>query len=177
MTDQTGADPTPGKAQREAGKVVTTWRTVQSLDADAWRRLRDGAPFRFVRWLAALGIVGFTWYLGGTPKSAVAWLPVLVVVVLLLLPDASSVAFGGFIWQAREAADEAKQARDEVTATTSKIEVILRTGTEAGGAAGESAQARTAPQQPALEGLTRYLLARRSGTVDFRPPDDVTSGP
>ena len=49
----------------DAGKLVTTWRTVQKLDADAWRKLRDDAPLRFVRYLGALGVVVGAWALWG----------------------------------------------------------------------------------------------------------------
>jgi len=173
---------TPGDGKgadtaKKIGRVRATWRTVQSLDADKWREIRDGAPLKFIRWLTAVGVVSLTWYLAGTPKSAVAWLPALVIVLLLLLPDASGIAFAGFSWQAREAADQAKRARDEAAETRSKIEIIFRTATEAGEAAGESAQARTAPQQPALDALRSYLLGSRSGQVDSGAPSDVPSRP
>lgn len=141
----------------DAGKLVTTWRTVQKLDADAWRKLRDDAPLRFVRYLGALGVVVGAWDVMGTPHSATAWLPVLVVVLLLLLPDASSIAFAGFAWQARQAADEAIKASETARETASRLELTVNVGAQTGEAAGESAQARSAPAQPAGEALREFL--------------------
>ena len=141
----------------DAGKLVTTWRTVQKLDADAWRKLRDDAPFRFIRYLGALGVVIGAWAVLGTPHSATAWLPILVIVLLLLLPDASSIAFAGFAWQARQAADEAIKASEAARETASKLELTVNVGTQAGEAAGESAQARSAPARPAGEALRGFL--------------------
>src|SRR6266496_20386 len=145
------------RSDQDVGKLVTTWRTVQKLDADAWRRLRDDAPFRFVRYLGALGVVIGAWAVLGTPHSATAWLPILVIVLLLLLPDASSIAFAGFAWQARQAADEAIKASESARETASKLELTANVGTQAGEAAGESAQARSAAAQPAGEALSEFL--------------------
>ena len=139
------------------GHVVTTWRTVQKLDADAWRRLRDDAPLRFVRWLGTLGVVIGTWAHMGGARSATSWLPVLAIVALLLLPDASSIAFGGFTWQARQAADQAIQASETARETVSKLELTLNVGAVTGEVAVESAQARTAPAQRADEALGEFL--------------------
>jgi cytochrome c-type biogenesis protein CcmH/NrfG len=103
------SDNVDSESQSRANYLVTTWRTVQKLDSDVWRRLRDDAPFRFARWLAAVTTVAADWHLNGNPKSAVAWLPVLAVVMLLLLPDASSIALGGFSWQTRHAVDQPRR--------------------------------------------------------------------
>jgi hypothetical protein len=146
----------PG-SDADAGKLVTTWRAVQKLDADAWRKLRDDAPFRFIRYIGALGIVIGTWDVLGTPHSATAWLPVLVIVLLLLLPDASSIAFAGFAWQARQAADEAIKASEIARDTASQLELTVNVGTQTGEAAAESAQARSAPARPAGEALREFL--------------------
>lgn len=137
----------------KASWLVSTWRTVQKADAVAWRKLRDDAPFRFVRWLGALGVVIGTWGIRGTPHSAIAWLPVLGLVILLILPDASSIAFGGFTWQAREAADKAVAASEKAERIAVNVYVAAQTGE----AAGESAQARSAPAQPAGEALSEFL--------------------
>ncbi len=145
------------RSDEDVGKLVTTWRTVQKLDADAWRKLRDEAPFRFIRYLGALGVIIGAWDALGTPHSATTWLPVLVIVVLLLLPDASSIAFAGFAWQARQARDEAIKASDAARETASRLELTVNVGTQAGEAAGESAQARSAAAQPAGEALSEFL--------------------
>ena len=144
-------------SDEHAGKLVTTWRTVEKLDADAWRSLRDEAPLRFIRYLGALGVVIGAWAVLGTPHSATAWLPVLVIVVLLLLPDASSVAFAGFAWQARQARDEAVKASAAAQETASRLELTVNVGAQAGEAASESAQARATPARPAAEALREFL--------------------
>jgi hypothetical protein len=112
---------------------------------------------RFVRYLGALGVVVGAWDVMGTPHSATAWLPVLVVVLLLLLPDASSIAFAGFAWQARQARDEAIKASETARETASRLELTVNVGAQTGEAAGESAQARSAPAQPADEALREFL--------------------
>ena len=68
-------------------------RTIQLIDSRAWRA-SQGAPFQFARWLAALATVLIDWVQSGTPQSAVAYLPVLTVVALMLLPDAESIGVG-----------------------------------------------------------------------------------
>jgi hypothetical protein len=150
ISENPGSDP-------GAGKLVTTWRTVQKLDADAWRKLRDDAPFRFIRWLGALGLLVGAWDALGTPSSAAAWLPVLGIIALLLLPDASSIAFGGFTYQARQAADQAIKASESATETVGKLELTLNVGTRTGEAVSESAQARDVPGQPAVKALSEFI--------------------
>src|SRR5258708_12639816 len=103
---------TIGGTDADAGKLITSWRTVQKLDADAWRNLRDDAPLGVTRWLLTLATVGASWDVLGIPEKATAWLPVLGIVVLLLLPDASAITFGGFTYQSRMAAAEPKKAAE-----------------------------------------------------------------
>jgi hypothetical protein len=146
----------------EGNRLVATWRTVQKLDADEWRRLRDDAPLRFVRWLGALGLLIGAWDVMGTPKTAIAWLPVLGILAVLLLPDASSIGFGGFSYQVRQAAEQATKASETASATVSRLEMDIKVGTQAGEAAGKSAQARSAPASPADEALREFL----TGSVD-----------
>ena len=155
MSANTSGDPGDGP---DASKLVTAWRTVQKLDADAWRKLRDDAPFRFIRYLGAIGVVIGAWKIMGTPHSATAWLPALAIVLLLLLPDASSIALGGFTWQARQAADQAQEASDDARQAVGKLELTLKLGTQTGEAAAESAQARSAPAQPAEQALSEFLM-------------------
>lgn len=128
-----------------ASWLVSTWRTVQKADADAWRKLRDDAPFRFTRWFVSLTVVSIAWYVMGIPNRASAWLPVLGIIALLILPDASSIAFGPFAFKARQAAAEAEAASKEAQHVAQIF--IVAAGT--GAAAGDSAQARDAPVQPA----------------------------
>lgn len=72
---------------------MAAMRAIQLIDSRAWRA-SQGAPFQFARWLAALATVLIDWVQSGTPQSAVAYLPVLTVVTLLLLPDAESIGVG-----------------------------------------------------------------------------------
>ncbi|SRR5258708_23232125 len=141
-----GTDP-------DAGKLITTWRTVQKLDADAWRNLRDDAPLRVTRWLLALATVGASWDVLGIPEKATAWLPVLGIVVLLLLPDASAITFGGFTYQSRMAAAEAKEAAE----TVREVKLTIEVAREVGEAAVVSARARSGPGAPAAEALREFL--------------------
>ena len=103
-------DTGEGAESKAPGTIEANWRSVQKLDADAWKKLQDGAPLRLLRWAAAVALVTIRWYLSGTPTSVVAWLPTLVLVGLMLLPDADSLGFGAFTWKARQQADRAEAA-------------------------------------------------------------------
>jgi hypothetical protein len=83
-----GKDDLPCSVKVRQGMAAV--RTIRLLDSRAWRALQ-GAPFQFVRWLAALATVLVNWVQSGPPQSAVAYLPVLTAVALLLLPDAESI--------------------------------------------------------------------------------------
>src|SRR5205823_6787678 len=112
---------------------------------------------RVAPYLAAMLCAVGAWDVMVTPHIAIACLPVLVVVLLLLLPDASSIAFAGFAWQARQARDEAIKASETARETASRLELTVNVGAQTGEAAGESAQARSAPAQPAGEALREFL--------------------
>jgi hypothetical protein len=79
---------------------IAAMRTIRMIDSRAWGA-SQGAPFQFVRWLAALTTVLMNWVQSGTPQSVVAYLPVLTVVALLLLPDAASIGVGGLRFERR----------------------------------------------------------------------------
>jgi hypothetical protein len=138
--------------QGGAGKIVTAWRTVQKLDSDGWAKLQNGMPLRLTRWAAAVALVGIQWGLSGTPHSAVAWLPALVLAGLLLLPDADSLGFGSFTYKARQEADRAEAAKNEAEQVAENIHA----GREVGEAQGEAAQARGTPQ-PQADEVRKYL--------------------
>jgi hypothetical protein len=74
----------------KASQDMAAMRAIRLVESRA-RRASRGRPFQFVRWLAALGTVLVDWVQSGPPQSAVAYLPVLTVVALLLLPDAESI--------------------------------------------------------------------------------------
>lgn len=68
-------------------------QAIQQFDEQVWLT-SQGAPFQFVRWLAALAAVLIDWAQFGLPQNAVAYLPVLTLVALLLIPDAKSIGVG-----------------------------------------------------------------------------------
>lgn len=78
----------------KAGHAKADLQMVLLLDSQAWRATR-GAPFQFVRWLGALATVVVNWVQSGSQQSAAAYLPVLAVVALLLVPDAQSIEIVG----------------------------------------------------------------------------------
>lgn len=85
-------------ADARTGRTLTaarrTLRGLDSVDSRAWRSTCR-APLQFIRWLAALGTVIGDWLKSNGTQSAAAYVPVLVVVALLLLPDAQSIAVAG----------------------------------------------------------------------------------
>jgi hypothetical protein len=89
-------------ADREAGglrlsvrarKGAAAIQATQQFDEQVWRA-SQGTPFQFARWLSGLAAVLIDWAQFGPPQSAVAYLPVLTLVALLLMPDAKSIGVG-----------------------------------------------------------------------------------
>jgi hypothetical protein len=80
-------------APRVSG-LTTLWRTLQQLDAMAWRAVRDHPALQFTRWLAALAAIVVYGLLPHAIRNAPAYLPALVAAILLL-PDAKSITIGG----------------------------------------------------------------------------------
>ena len=78
----------------KASQAEAALQMALLLDSQAWRATRGG-PFQFVRWLGALATVVANWVQSGNLQSTAAYLPVLVVVALLLLPDAQSIEIAG----------------------------------------------------------------------------------
>jgi hypothetical protein len=79
-----------------------------------WQRAIRSGTGQAIRWLAVLGLVLWRWA-DGVPSHFSPWLPVLIVSVLLLLPDADSVAFGGVKLEMRRAREEVEGLRQQVT--------------------------------------------------------------
>src|ERR1700734_2981294 len=77
-----------------ASQAKAGLQMILLLDSETWRATR-GAPFQFARWIGALVTVVANWVQSGTPPSAAAYVPVLAVVALLLLPDAQSIEIPG----------------------------------------------------------------------------------
>jgi len=95
----------------ETRAQVTTRQALQGFDSQAWRATCK-APFRFARWLAALLTAIAGWLVVGTQQSAAAYLPALGVVVLLMLPDAQSIAIAGLKFD---------RLRDEVASQQAEV--------------------------------------------------------
>jgi hypothetical protein len=66
-----------------------------------------------IRWGAVLGLVLWRWA-AGVPSGFSGWLPILIIGVLLLLPDAESVAFGGVTLEMRRTREEITGLRQQV---------------------------------------------------------------
>jgi len=78
-----------------------------------WQRVVRSGTGQAVRWLAVLGLVLWRWA-DGLPSGFAGWVPVLIVSVLLLLPDADSVAFAGVKLEMRRAREEVAGLRQQV---------------------------------------------------------------
>jgi hypothetical protein len=89
-------------------------QAIRLIDSRAWGA-SQGAPFQFARWLAALATVLIDWVRSGPPQSAVAYLPVLTVVALLLLPDAQSMGVGSLRFERRGPGVPGQCGRSEPT--------------------------------------------------------------
>jgi hypothetical protein len=114
----------------EASLAKAGLRMALLRDSQAWRATR-GAPFQFVRWLGALATVVADWIQSGTPHSTVAYVPVLAVVALLLLPDAQSIEIPGLKFD-RLANEVTRQRRsvDRLSAEVSYINNSLIAGAQ-----------------------------------------------
>jgi hypothetical protein len=145
----------PGSGSTEPGRLVTTWRLVQKLDADAWRALGDGPPLRFARWLAALLTV-ILYLPHGTGTAHYVYVGAIVVTVLL--PDAQSVGFAGIKFEMRRTADEVARIGQQIqhvstivqTRQQTNVYLLTMQGTRvAGNLAAATAEAEQAPDVPA----------------------------
>jgi hypothetical protein len=79
-----------------------------------WERAVRSGTGQAVRWFAVLGLVLGRW-VAGLPSGFAGWVPVLILSVLLLLPDADSIAFGGVKLEMRRAREEVAGLRQQVT--------------------------------------------------------------
>jgi hypothetical protein len=83
-------------------------------DQNWWQRAVHSGAGQAARWLAVLGLVIWRWQTGA-PSSLTGWVPVAVVALVLLLPDAESVAFGGVRLELRRTREEIAGLRQQVT--------------------------------------------------------------
>jgi hypothetical protein len=78
-----------------------------------WEQVVRSGWGQAIRWFAVLGLVLWRWA-AGVPSDFTGWLPALIVVLLLLLPDADSVAFGGVKLDMRRTREEVTGLRSQV---------------------------------------------------------------
>jgi hypothetical protein len=70
-------------------------------------------PGQAARWTAVLGLILWRWA-SGWPSAATGWVPVAVVALLFLLPDAGSVAFGGVTIEIRRTREDLQTLTGQV---------------------------------------------------------------
>jgi hypothetical protein len=78
-----------------------------------WQKAVRSGWGQAARWLAVLGLVLWRWA-EGLPSDFKGWVPVLIISVLLLLPDADSVAFGGVKLEMRQTREEVAGIRQQI---------------------------------------------------------------
>jgi len=120
------------------------------MDADAWGQVRGAAPLQFGRWLAALLVVIFGLQHG---SGTAHYVYVGAIVVLLLLPDAQSIGFGGIKFErltneVRRQADEIARLNVSVHLQSSQRTILNFYGVAAG-AATRTALAEEGSDEPA----------------------------
>ena len=142
----------------KASRAKATLQMIRLLDSQAWRATR-GASFQFVRWFGALATVVVNWAQSGTPQSAAAYVPVLLVVALLLLPDAQSIEIAGLKFD-RLTNEIARQRRSigrllaEVSLINnsliagSQVNITMGATTIDAASAATAAQSGDSPRQP-----------------------------
>jgi hypothetical protein len=128
----------------KTSRALAALQILRLLDSQAWRATR-GAPFQFVRWLAALATVVVNWVQSGTLQCAASYMPVLAVVALLLLPDAQSIGIAGLRFD-RLTNEVARQRRtvDRLLTEVSLINNSLIVGSQVNIALGTTAMAASA---------------------------------
>jgi hypothetical protein len=173
-TDGMNDDP---RHPARTSRAMAALRIIRLLDSQAWRAMR-GAPFQFVRWLAALATVVVNWVQSGTLQSAAAYVPVLAVVALLLLPDAQSIGIVGLSFD-RLTNEVARQRRavdrlfTEVSLINNSLIVAPQVNIALGATAIDAAVAGTAahnedsPHQPS--GITTSNPAVKAVRPDHEP--------
>ena len=86
----------------------------RKADEPNWlERVVHSGTGQAIRWGGVLGLVLWRWA-AGVPSGFSGWLPILIIAVLLLLPDAESVAFGGVTLEMRRTREEITGLRQQV---------------------------------------------------------------
>lgn len=126
---------------------------IRVLDTRAWEA-NHTEPFRFIRWLGALATAVSGLIESYTAHIAMPYLPTLLVVAILLLPDARSitVGWGGSSMKVDLLTNEVTQQRHDVDRLADEVRVISHTMASStvniaiGGSEIDTSQAEGAPQ-------------------------------
>lgn len=159
------------------------------IDA-AWRKDHNTAPLPLLRWLGALGVVIWYWAKTGTPHSSsvwlTAWLPALALVVVLALPDAASITFGGLRLEMRRTREDVAELRQQIMqmsiqAQSQTMLIDARAlmnpavqGVASAGAAADQSE-RNSALDVSLADIDRFLTPP-SPAMDAKSQGDVVSG-
>jgi hypothetical protein len=105
--------------------VSSTWPPT----AESTRALRWGLALvitlavSIVRWLTAAHVLTGSWH-AVVPQNAGGYLVTFLPVVLLILPEVNSLAFGGLKIEMRKTQDEVKKTQDGVSKLADQIHVL-----------------------------------------------------
>jgi hypothetical protein len=118
----TGLPPEDERAEGRRRAREQQLRRLRRLRV--WRRwlqrLRwiepGGLPLTVLRWLAVLGITLAWWAQGAVTSPLKGWVPYVVIVGALILPDVAGFAVGGFKLDLKQAQDDIATLRQEVNA-------------------------------------------------------------
>jgi hypothetical protein len=105
---------TPRRAWRAVRGVITAAGMKLAHTDAQWRQSRDLAPLPLYRWLIVVGLLIWRWA-AGIPSSINGWLGVLVISVVMILPDAASIAFGGLQIEMRQAKEQVADLKQQVS--------------------------------------------------------------
>ena len=107
---------TPGTTRRAwrvvHGATAEAGRKVARTDAQ-WQQSRDMAPLPLYRWLVVIGLLAWRWA-AGIPNNIDGWLGVLAICLVLVLPDAASIAVGGLKIEMRQAKEEVANLKQQM---------------------------------------------------------------
>jgi hypothetical protein len=146
--------------------MTTRHGTGAAPDQPNWwqQGIHSGAG-QAIRWLAVLGLVLWRWA-AGLPSDFTGWVPVLVISLLLLLPDADSVAFAGVKLEMRRAREEVAGLRQQVT----QMQVAQARAGAIGTLSFATDNPEAARQFAAAVGLpTQIALSEESGVEPYDP--------
>lgn len=121
MASDAAKDPKAPKADgstrwdrvvRSSAGQAMRWLAVLILLLGHWLVTMLGPITGHAHWLTTASLV---FGQKGNPGSFAGWVPVIIISLLLLLPDAESVAFGTVKLQMRQTREEVTGLRDQVT--------------------------------------------------------------